>query len=75
VLEVRDAVDGGREFLIQWPDDKPDSWVRLQRSPVPPSAVVDLQRCRLPLAAHVAACPRQGFSHLTCHILSPQAPS
>ena len=27
VLEVRDAVDGGREFLIQWPDDKPDSWV------------------------------------------------
>ena len=27
VLDVRDAVDGGREFLIQWPDDKPDSWV------------------------------------------------
>lgn len=31
VLDARAAVEEGcREFLIQWPDSKPDSWVRLE---------------------------------------------
>ena len=32
LLDVRTNEDGTKDYLVQWPDDTPDSWVRLQDS-------------------------------------------
>jgi hypothetical protein len=34
LLDVRTNEDGTKDFLVQWPDDTPDSWVRHHDSPV-----------------------------------------
>jgi hypothetical protein len=28
LLDVRTNEDGTKDYLVQWPDDTPDSWVR-----------------------------------------------
>lgn len=49
VLDARPAAEEGcREFLIQWPDGAPDSWVRasnLGRTPSVAKGLMPWQRC------------------------------